>query len=350
VTIDGYGSPDLSADFIGKLTSSGVRLHIFDPHPRFLGLRTNMFRRLHRKIVSIDGNVAFIGGINFSADHLESAELLAKQDYAVRLTGSIAEEIHDFARRQVAAFHRQPHWWLKRREARRERRLSRLRQSNVHASLVTRDNDEHRDDIERMYRAAIRSARNEIVIACAYFFPGFRLLKQLRGAARRGVTVSLILQGAPDVPQARAWARLLYPSLLEAGVEIYEYCRHALHAKIAVIDDEWCTVGSSNLDPLSLSLNLEANVVIRDRIFNHEVRERLDILLQQHCRRVDKNAIPRSSSWLMLSNFAAYHCTRHFPRWAGWLPSRLPKLHSVEQPPLHGWSRELGMSGDRCRD
>lgn len=121
---------------------------------------------------------------------------------------------------------------------------------------MTRDNAAHADDIERHYRIAIRAARRRIVIANAYFLPGYRLLKGLRDAARRGVEVTLILQGHPDMPWVTAATRSLYHYLLPAGVRIVEYCRRPFHGKVAVVDDEWATVGSSNLDPLSLWLNL----------------------------------------------------------------------------------------------
>jgi len=152
----------------------------------------------------------------------------------------------------------------------------------------------------------------------------------LNVAAERGVTVRLLLQGAPDMPQAMRWTCMLYPFLLAAGVEIHEYCERPLHAKVAVIDDEWCTIGSSNLDPLSLALNLEANVIVFDRSLNREIRARLDRLLQQHCRRVSADTVPKRGFLASAMNAFAYHSTRHFPRWAGWLPAHLPKLHSIE--------------------
>jgi phosphatidylserine/phosphatidylglycerophosphate/cardiolipin synthase-like enzyme len=109
----------------------------------------------------------------------------------------------------------------------------------------------------------------------------------MRRAARRGVDVRLILQGEPDMPIVKTAASMLYHHLLDAGVRIYEYCDRPLHGKVAVIDDEWATVGSSNLDPLSLSLNLEANVVIRDRAFNQELGDRLDALMQHSCKQIE---------------------------------------------------------------
>jgi cardiolipin synthase len=306
-------------------------------------MRTNLFRRLHRKIVAVDGTVAFIGGINFSADHLLSFGMEAKQDYAVRIEGPLARHIGDFARQQSADVDH-PRWSMT--------RASSQYQPSRTSTLVVRDNGKHRSDIERNYRAAIRGAKREIVIACAYFFPGYKLLRQLRHAARRGVVVRLILQGAPDVPQVKFLATTLYPSLLESGVEIHEYYQRPLHAKVAVIDDDWATIGSSNLDPLSLALNLEANVVIRDAAFNRHLRGRLEPLLQNHCKQIDKAVIRRGSLWLLLCNFMAYHCTRHFPRWAGWLPAHLPQLHSIAQqhpaqPGVIG--RRLGIVGDDGR-
>lgn len=323
ITVDGYGSPNLSPQFISQLTEAGVRLHIFDPRRPLLGIRTNIFRRMHRKIVAVDGVTAFIGGINYGEDHLMSFGERAKQDYAVRIDGPLANDIQAYAQTQVAAFYKF-HWptW------RRHTVANAPRDSRGQALFVYRDNDDHRDDIERHYRAAIRAAKHEVVIANAYFFPGYRLLRQLRRAARRGVTVKLILQGAPDVPQAKMWATMLYPSLLNAGVQIYEYCRRPLHAKVALIDQDWATVGSSNLDPLSLALNLEANVVIRDVEFNRHLRRNLETLLGDHCQQVRVEQLQKRSLWLLISNFIGYHGTRHFPRFAGWLPAHLPRLHS----------------------
>lgn len=329
LTVDGYGSPDLSAAFIHAMTVAGVRLHFFDPRPRLLGLRTNIFRRLHRKIVAIDGEIAFVGGINFAADHVLDFGPKAKQDYAVRVIGPLAVEIHRFAREQTELFGKRRRWWSVNLQRRK-----RASDSGGKALFVTRDNDRHRDDIERHYRIAIRAARREIVIANAYFFPGYRLIRQLRAAARRGVKVKLLLQGEPDMVYAKKASCMLYAQLLQAGIEIHEYYRRPLHAKVAVVDDEWSTVGSSNLDPLSLALNLEANVIIRDPTFNRALRERLQNLLERDCCLVDFNEMPRPTFWQLALHTLAFHCTRYFPTWAGWLPARAPRVTSIEPEKL----------------
>jgi cardiolipin synthase len=193
------------------------------------------------------------------------------------------------------------------------------------AMLVARDNRQHRDAIERQYRAAIRVARREVVIANAYFFPGYRLLKEMRRAVQRGCRVRLILQGQPDMKIVKHAAALLHGQLTSAGVEVYEYCKRPLHGKVALVDDEWATVGSSNLDPLSLSLNLEANVMIRSRRFNAELRANLDRLLERDCRQLGPDEV-RRSRWRVLLDTLAYHLTRRFPAWAGYLPAHSAPL------------------------
>ena len=157
--------------------------------------------------------------------------------------------------------------------------------------LVFRDNDQHSTDIEDVYLQVLRRAKRRVVIANAYFFPGYRLLREIRNAARRGVDVRLILQGQPDMLVAKLAARMTYDYLLKAGVQIHEYCQRPLHGKVALVDEEWSTVGSSNLDPLSLSLNLEANVLIRDRAFNQHLFERLEDLSQNHCKAMDAEQV-----------------------------------------------------------
>jgi cardiolipin synthase len=324
LTVDGYGSPDLSAGFIGGLSASGVRLHVFDPCPKLFGrYRMKLLRRLHRKLVVVDGKLAFVGGINYSADHLDDFGEEAKQDYAVKVEGPLVAEIHRLALRTPPSTGRWPF--------RRAAPVASVEPAgDALAMLVTRDNDRHPTDIERHYRAAIRTARQEVIIANAYFFPGYRLLHEMRKAARRGVKVSLIVQGRPDMRIAGIAARLLYPYLLSAGVKIYEYCRRPLHGKVALVDDEWATVGSSNLDPLSLSLNLEANVIARHAGFNAELRRHLRHLMDEHCTKVElRGDIDVHSGWRVLVGTLVFHVLRHFPRWAQRLPPHRPRVESV---------------------
>ena len=328
VLADGYGSAGLSQAYLQALADAGVRLQAFDPSPTRFGMRTNLFRRLHRKILVVDGTLGFVGGINYCADHLGDFGPLAKQDYAVQVRGPIVDDLRkatlELLDSQARLGRRSRAWWRRAPVLAADSEQARMR-------LFIRDNDQHPTDIERQYLRAIVSAHERIVIANAYFFPGYRLLRALRNAARRGVEVTLILQGMPDMPWVRLCSRLLYNYLLRDGVRIHEYCERPLHGKVALVDREWSTVGSSNLDPLSLSLNLEANLVIRDQTFNQLLYEHLDELRQKRCKSVTLQRVLRGYWWRAPLIFLTFHFTRFFPALFAGLPAHKPRLEPMYQ-------------------
>ncbi len=328
VLVDGYGSPDLSDEYVNSLTEAGVRFLYYDPRPLVLGMRTNVFRRLHRKIVVIDDVLAFVGGINFSAEHNTDYGPEAKQDYAVEIKGPVVIDIARYVRDAMGSEPVTRRWW----GGRGQRMAVNNMPGEAQVLFVFRDNDAHRDDIEQHYLDMLRKAKQDVIIANAYFFPGYRLLREMRNAAQRGVRVRLIVQGEPDMPIVKVGAEMLYNYLVDGGVEVYEYCRRPLHGKIAVQDQHWATVGSSNLDPLSLSLNLEANVIIHDRQFNQTLRDNLEQLLQADCVRVDEEKLPPRTWWHLTKSVIVFHFLRHFPAIAGWLPAHTPLLAQASPP------------------
>jgi cardiolipin synthase len=343
VLVDGWGSPDLPASFTQPLQEAGVKLRSFEPAQRLFGARINMLRRMHRKLVVVDGRRAFVGGINYSADHLADFGPLAKQDYAVEIEGPLVGQIHAFCRASLAAPQPARHRWLQHWRHRRARDSDfGLSDDNTDisaaegacAAFVTRDNRSHRNDIERHYRAAVRTARQRVLIANAYFFPGYRLLRYLRRAASRGVQVDLVLQGRPDEPWAQRASELLYGYLMRAGVRVYLYSERPLHAKVAVVDDRWATVGSSNLDPTSLGLNLEANVVVRDAAFATQLREQIEHLMQQRCERVQlPTPGPLRSAWIALRSLVVFHAMRHFAAFVQRSPNAAPRVVPLQAEP-----------------
>lgn len=325
IIVDGYGTANLPQDYIAELVSAGVFIRMFDPRPRVLGMRTNIFHRLHRKIVVVDAEVAFIGGINFGADHLGDFGPMAKQDYAVEVMGPIVADLRRASLlllRDYAAITDLPD-------------IKPLPPVPGHARAMVsiRNNSHNRDDIEKQYLAALRSARHRVIIANAYFLPSYRLLRELRRTARRGVKVILILQGQPDMPWLRAFTSLMYNYLLRHGVTIHEYCRRPLHGKVAIVDDEWSTIGSSNLDPLSLSLNLEANLVILDRALNRRLHDHLTRLADSHCEQITARIAVRGSWWRAPLATACFHFLRHFPTMAGMLPAHTQRLEPLVADP-----------------
>ncbi|MBW8364621.1 MAG: cardiolipin synthase ClsB [Rhizobium sp.] len=279
VLIDGVGSRDLPADWLDALKTAGVSMRAYRPLVGS-GWRSNprSLRRLHRKLAVIDARIAFIGGMNliddFEPEHLAAPRL----DYSVEVRGPLLVPIHRSVRHlwRLVAFTQ-----LQGRGRTAAIEASWPTDGHVRAAFVVRDNFAHRRDIERVYLAALALARDEIVIANAYFLPGRRFRKLLKKAAARGVPVHLLVQGHTDHPFFQTAARALYRDLLAAGVNIYEFKASELHAKVAVVDGHWATVGSSNIDPFSLLLAREANLVVDDAGFAHDLRQRLQQALDQ---------------------------------------------------------------------
>jgi cardiolipin synthase len=201
-------------------------------------------------------------------------------------------------------------WASLRRSAQRHPPVDTAVRGNQRAALALRDNVRHRSDIEDAYLGAIAAAREEIIIANAYFFPGASFRRALRRAAGRGVRVMLLLQGRIEYALLHYATRALYGPLLDAGVEIYEYHKSFLHAKVAVIDQRWATVGSSNIDPFSLMLAREANVVADDAKFSEELRGNLHDHMQNGAMVVAKSAWHHQPLWRRALIWSAYGCAR----------------------------------------
>lgn len=305
--VDGFGSKDMPGQLQQQMQDADVRLLVYNPKISFFSLKRQSLRRMHRKLVVIDRRVAFIGGINIIDDTVTPIPLLWRYDYAVCVEGALVarvqEEVEDLWRRVAWAnfrWHWRQGWALP----------VCMVDGNQRAALVVRDNLRHRFDIENVYYAAIERAKSEIVIANAYFFPGQRFRLALRRAAQRGVRVVLLLQGRMEYALLHYATRALYGPLLEGGVEIYEYHQSFMHAKVAVIDRHWLTVGSSNIDPFSLLLAREANIVIEDSALAQELRASLAVAMQAGAHLVERTSWYRQPLWRRLLIWGAYGMAR----------------------------------------
>ncbi|MDD5332140.1 MAG: cardiolipin synthase ClsB [Rhodoferax sp.] len=305
LALDGVGTPSLPTPWVARFAAAGVKWCIFSPLGRLGVLIPSRWRRLHRKLCVVDGTVAFCGGINVLDDFYDPNHGVLDSprfDFAVRVTGPLVQAVHEATaqfwwRLQAASTARSSDFsaaWRALQEAvslalqaRSEAQADAqapvpgILEHSTHAELVLRDNVRNRSRIERAYRKAIGLARQEIIIANAYFLPGRKLRKGLILAAQRGVRVRLLLHGRYEYFMQYYATRPVYGVLLAAGVEIHEYSVGFLHAKVAVIDGHWATVGSSNLDPLSLLLAREANVVVDDASFAQDLRVRLENAMAQ---------------------------------------------------------------------
>jgi cardiolipin synthase len=314
--VDGFGTRTIAPELKRLLGRS--RVEIFRPERRSLDLSRTRLRRLHRKLAVVDGCMVFVGGINLLDDFVDPNHGVLDEprfDFAVCVRGPLVAPAN-------LAMYRM--WWELATVNRTLARLRSVARMRVHApadvvsdvtpagplraSLVLRDNFRFRRTIEQQYLEAIRSARRRVVIANAYFFPGVRMRRALLEAARRGVRVLLLLQGRVEYRLQHYASQALYDELLRAGVEIVEYRRSFLHAKVAVVDD-WSTVGSSNIDPFSLLLAREANVMIDDAGFAQHLCDRIEaavkeggvpVVLQRHARRSLPVRLMNSAAFLLL--------------------------------------------------
>jgi cardiolipin synthase len=307
VVVDGVGTDALPPVWRQRFQAAAVQWSVFAPLGTMGLLLPSQWRRLHRKLCVIDGRVAFCGGINILDDYHDPHHGRLAQprlDFAVRASGALVSQAHEamaqlWWRLQTARdvrSHRFPQAFKKLRSGglalpwKGELGDGADRPAPERATLVLRDNLLNRSRIERAYRRAIADATQEIIIANAYFLPGRRIRRALIHAAGRGVKVRLLLQGRYEYFMQFHAARPVYGPLMAAGVEIHEYTASFLHAKVAVIDADtarpWATVGSSNLDPLSLLLAREANVVVRDPAFAQDLRARLLHAMDQGSRAV----------------------------------------------------------------
>jgi cardiolipin synthase len=285
VMVDGWGAKFyLTASLEREMTTAGVELLRYRPEVAPWQFRSHRLRRLHRKLCQIDDRVAFVGGINVIDDTNTPGHTPPRADFAVMVEGPIVVPIAQAMQRVWALV-----------------QLVRSGNSDVPffpdtvpsaragsqtAKFVTRDNLRHRRDIERAYLAAIRTAKREILIANSYFFPGIRFRRALKDASQRGVKVTLLLQARVEYMLLHFATRALYGQLLDAGIIIQEYHRSMLHAKVAVVDEHWATVGSSNIDPYSLLMAREANVFVRDNGFNRELKAQLVEMVTAGSRRI----------------------------------------------------------------
>jgi cardiolipin synthase len=168
----------------------------------------------------------------------------------------------------------------------------------------------HRHDIEKAYLVAIAEAKSEVLIANAYFLPGKKFRAALLAAAKRGVSVKLLLQGRKEYFLMFA-THTFYRTFLVGGIEIYEHHKSFMHSKIAVIDGEWATVGSSNIDPFSLLLAYEANVVVKDRTFATALKLEIDASINESIQ-VTTQVWDADSKIKHFASWIAYRIVRVF--------------------------------------
>ncbi|MBU0731146.1 MAG: cardiolipin synthase ClsB [Proteobacteria bacterium] len=307
VMIDGYGSKDLPRSMLDVLRAGGVKTLIYRPKISPWTFRRKRLRRLHRKIAVIDREIAFVGGMNIIGDSGTTGEP-PHHDYAVAVQGPLVDVIRLSAQRlwSLVAWS----YFRKGTILKSAPPVLTFTGGRMSAAFLVRDNIGHRRDIEAAYLQAIDRAQSEIILANAYFLPGFNFRHALINAARRGVRVVLLLQGRVEYFLQHYASRALYGTFLDAGIEIYEYQKSFLHAKVAVIDGHWATVGSSNIDPFSLLLSREANVVVDDEEFGATLTQSLKKTMATEGLRILRDKWKQQSVGLRFMSWCSYGLLR----------------------------------------
>ena len=310
--IDGFGSQSAADALIARLRPQGAKVIVFR-RTRWWRIDRRLLRRLHRKVSVFDDRLAFVGGINIIDDHedpkLVRAGLGPRFDFAVACEGPLVAAIVFTVTRL---------WWtvsvlqLKRRPSSRPPYVEPppSGQTGVRAALLLRDNLRNRRTIERAYLDAFAHARHDVLIANAYFLPGKRFRDALCDLAEQGVRVRLLLQGRVEYRLQHYAQEALYGDLVKCGIQIYVYKPGYLHAKVAVVDQKWATVGSSNIDPYSLALAREANVAVYDDAFAHDLQRALEAAIAHDSSVVDADACARRSRLRRALSWIAYRLVR----------------------------------------
>lgn len=279
VMVDGFGAGNFVHDFMPDLAAEGVEILVFRREMKAFSLGRHRLRRLHRKLVLVDGRIGFIGGINIIDDYDAGGSVFPRVDFVARVEGPLVVRMHV----AMVRLWRLVLWasFKRRLKTLEWVRPERKRVGDISAEFLIRDNFRHRRDIESAYLEQIRQARSHILIASAYFFPGYAFRRALVEAAQRGVMVTLLLQGKVEYWLLHHASQVLYRHLQAAGIQIVEYRKGFLHAKVAVVDKDWATVGSSNIDPFSFLLAREANIVVRSAAFTKVLHERLERIMAE---------------------------------------------------------------------
>lgn len=301
--VDALGTQNLKDIHLAPLRAAGGVVAVFNPF-RFRsppGRVLPFLLRDHRKILLVDDNHGFCGGMNISVDYAGARHGNGRfRDTHVLLSGPGIRDLTEvFTRSWAHATREELPLWA----------IAPAKHEGSHLQILGSDRFVGRRRIQRAMHTAVTRAQRSVLLTTPYFVPPPKLLRALRRTARRGVDVRVLTAGISDVPIAAAAARHLYGSLLEDGVRVFELRKQTLHAKTAVVDGFYAHVGSFNLDPWSFERNLEVCAMTLDEgfaaalgaVFANDLLQSEEVTLE---------AWQRRSLWQRFSGFVAWHIAR----------------------------------------
>jgi cardiolipin synthase len=297
---DGYGSYSFPSLIMKELKQLGINIRFFSPF--FSSNNFYIGRRLHHKIITADGTIALIGGINISDKYRGTSTENPWLDYAIQIES--AETVMQLEQlcQNIYFKHKRTH----------RINLQSVSYLDKKTTVTVLQNDwlKRNNEIAIAYLKSIQKAQKEVIIVGCYFLPGRRFTKVLKKTAKRGVKIKLILSGVSDIPLMQRATYHLYSSLLQNNIELYEWSKSVLHGKVAFVDNDWATIGSFNLNHLSSYGSIETNVAIESAKFAKTLASDLDAVISQ-CERITLETIKRKSSlFATIANWLSYQFVR----------------------------------------
>ena len=306
--LDAYGGTSFSKDLVKKVEDAGILFRRFSP-----GLITKGFQlslRLHHKIVLADGNTALIGGMNIADRYHGKAGSKAWLDFAVILRGPECVHILLILKRL----------WNKAFISKKERSREVVHhifeyEQNIKLKVLQNNWSRNKIEILKSYRSAIKHAQFRMIIFASYFLPGRNERRLLRNASRRGVDIKIVLSAESDARVFSRATNFLYDFILRNNIRIYEYLPSNLHAKVAIVDGRWSTIGSYNMNHLSDYGSVETNVDILGEEFASGFEKLLNEILVNDCRQVTVEDYTRRKTWfLRITDWFSYQMIRGMMR------------------------------------
>ncbi len=291
---DGYASRAMSKSFITRLQNAGIHFKYFEPF--FKSKHFYFGRRLHRKVFVADGKYALVGGMNIANRYNDMPGTPAWLDFAMYVQGEAAVQLFQVCT-DMWKTNKPPITQL---PDDIEDFLQKIPQTE-YCSVRVRRNDwiKNKNEIWRSYFELFNHADKSIIIMCSYFLPGIELVKRLSNAAIRGVQIKIILAGPSDVMIVKYAERYLYNRLLKNNIAIYEYQANVLHAKLAITDGHWVTLGSYNINNISALASIEVNLDVRNKIFANKVQQQMEDIIERDCISITPETYKLSSGFFV---------------------------------------------------
>ena len=300
ILLDGYGSYSFPNAITKELILLGINIRFFSPF--FSGNNFYIGRRLHHKIITVDGTVALIGGINISNNYKGTTTEKPWLDYAAMIeSNNTAKQLEQLC---------QNIYFKYKRTKRIELPSVSYLDKETTVSILQNDWLKRNKEIVMSYVKSIQKSQKEVIIVGCYFLPGRRFTKVLKKAAKRGVKIKLILSGISDIPFMQRATSHLYTTLLQNNIELYEWNNSVLHGKVALVDTKWATIGSFNLNHLSSFGSIETNVAIASVPFAKTLASDLNNVISQ-CEKITYETIKKKSNrFSIVANWFSYQFVR----------------------------------------